>query len=478
LKLRHAAADPSDTAALLNQSGARILNTSFKPDPRTRGSLLIIVLWVVFGLVAITLYFANEMSLELHASDNRVSGLASEQAIDGAMRYAGYILTNQIVNGTNGNIPDPASYQSEAVPVGDAHFWFIGRDNNSQSQPGEVTFGLIDEGSKLNLNTASATNLYWLPNMTSEIAANIVDWRNTNGTTSVDGDGPTVYSALGYTAKNLPFETVDELRLVYGMNMDLFAGEDANHNGVLDANEIDANGNGTAAPGISEYVTVYSREPNPPGKVNISSLTTATAGPLRSLLQTNLTTTKATQILRKLGLVATGRGAGVVTVTFKSPLDFYLKSGMAEADFATIATNLTMTNSPYIKGRVNVNTASATVLACLLNGDTASAQQLVSYRLVNPGSLSSIAWVSDALTGNPAALSTLRAHDNLTTQSFQFTADIAALGPNGRGYRRVRFVFDTATGTPTLIYRQDLTRLGWALGKDARQTWLFAKDSQ
>jgi len=468
-----------------------------RPDRFSRGSILIIVLWVVFGLVAITLYFANEMSLELHASDNRVSGLAAEQAIEGAMRYAGYILTNQIVNGTNGNVPDPASYESEAVPVGDAHFWFIGRDLNNQAQPGEVTFGLVDEAAKLNLNTTPATNLSWLPNMTSEIAANIVDWRNTNNATATaDGDGPTVYPSMGYTAKGESFETVDELRLVYGMNMTLFAGEDANRNGVLDPNEVDANANGVVDPGFSEYVTVYSREPNPAGRVNISSLTAATAGPLRSLLQTNLTTTKASQILQRLGLVATRGGSGGggrntgrgatnnagaatgATVTFRSPLDFYLKSGMTSADFATLATNLTLTNSTYIRGRVNVNTANATVLACLLNGDTASAQQLVSYRVANPENLTSVAWVADALSGNTAALTALRARDNLTTQSFQFAAEIAALGPNGRGYRRVRFVFDTSTGTPTVIYRQDLTRLGWALGKDARQTWLIAKESQ
>jgi len=437
------------------------------------GSLLIIVLWVVFGLVAITLYFANEMSLELRASDNRVCGLASEEAIEGALCYASTILTNQIANGTNGNVPDPASYQSAALPVGTAHFWFIGRDNNGQAQPGQVTFGLVDEGSKLNLNTASITNLTWLPNITSEVAANIVDWRNTNNTTAIaDGDGPTVYSSLGYTAKGLPFETVDELRLVYGMNMAMFIGADANRNGALDPNETSTDG--TADPGISEYVTVYSREPNPAGKVNISSISSAAAGSLRSLLQTNLTTTKATQILRKLGLSS----KTPVTVTFHSPLDFYIKSGMASADFASIATNLTMTNSPYITGRVNVNTASAAVLTCLLNGDSESAQQLVSYRNTNPDALTSIAWLGDALTGNPTALATLRAHDNLTTRSFQFTADVAAIGPNGRGYRRVRFVFDTATGTPQLVYRQDLTRLGWALGKDARQTWLFAKDSQ
>ena len=57
----------------------------------------------------------------------------------------------------------------------------------------------------------------------------------------------------------------------------------------------------------------------------------------------------------------------------------------------------------------------------------------------------------------------------------QISADIAALGPNGRGYRRIRFVFDTSEGSPKIIYRQDLTHLGWALGKEVRNTWLLAK---
>ena len=151
---------------------------------------------------------------------------------------------------------------------------------------------------------------------------------------------------------------------------------------------------------------------------------------------------------------------------------------MTSSEFALIATNLTTVpaSRPYIEGRVNVNTASAPVLACLLNGDTAAAQQLVNYRQTNPNGLTSIAWVIDALGQDFAAdLQTLQSWDCLTTQSFQFSADIAAIGPHGRGYRRVRFVFDTSTGTPQIVYRKDLTNLGWALGKEARQKWLLAK---
>jgi hypothetical protein len=60
----------------------------------------------------------------------------------------------------------------------------------------------------------------------------------------------------------------------------------------------------------------------------------------------------------------------------------------------------------------------------------------------------------------------------LTGQSYQFSADIVALGKFGRGYRRARFVFDTTEGTPKIVYRQSLSHLGWALGLETRQVWL------
>ena len=68
---------------------------------RSQGSVLIIVLWVCLGLVGIALYFANSMTYELRASDNRVSGLVSDQAIEGAARYVGYMLQNFATNGTS-----------------------------------------------------------------------------------------------------------------------------------------------------------------------------------------------------------------------------------------------------------------------------------------------------------------------------------------------------------------------------------------
>lgn len=445
-----------------------------------KGSVLIIVLWIAFGLVALALYFANSMNFELRVADNRVSAQSADQAIEGAARYVNYLLNWQIQNGSNGCFPILMSYQCEAVPVGESHFWLLGRDTNNPVGPGTVCFGLVDEASKLNLNTAPSNAIIWLPRMTVDLTQAILDWRDTNAS------GPTVtYYAMqqpGYQCKSDPFETVDELRLLYGSTMDILVGEDVNRNGVLDPNETDENQNNMVDPGLVEYFTVYSREPNTNSdgsqKVQINPVN---VNALRGLLQTNFPSNYQ-QILARLGVVTGGGPRGgsnappTVTPRFASPLRFYRQSGLSSTEFAQIATNLTTKSGSFTEGRVNVNTASAAVLTCLLEGDSAAAQTLVNYRISNPAGLSSIAWIVDALGQNfPTDLQMLEAGDYITTQTYQFTADIAALGPHGRGYRRVKFVFDTSSGTPQIVYRQDLTHLGWALGKPAREKWLFAK---
>jgi type II secretory pathway component PulK len=446
-------------------------------ERRKNASVLIIVLWVCIGLVSIALYFANSMTYELRASDNRVSGLAADQAIEGAARYVGFILANLA---TNGAVPVSTQFSCEAVPVGDAKFWLIGRDPTGQNAT-EPAFGLIDEASKLNLNTANTNVLSYLPNMTPDFAQAILDWRGTNGVVSLD------YATLGYLPKNAPFETVDELRLVYGATVDLLAGDDINRNGVLDANEKDTTGTGELNSGLFEYTTVWTREPNfHSDGSSLTNVNTASEQKIQALLQADgvsSATTMGTSIHRNIHPA----NAGVNNCN--SLLDLALRCrnlGMSETDFAKICNDVTTSTNTYYRGRVNVNTAGADVLTALFMGlnpntiseQTASgaAQTLITYRQQNPGSLNSIGWLIDALGNNSPVITTLARGNYVTTKSFQFTADIAAVGPYGRGYRRVKFIFDTSEGTPIILYRQDLSRLGWALGDKARQT-LVAKET-
>jgi len=436
--------------------------TAGSAEKSQAGSVLIVVLWMAVGLVSIALYFANSMNYELAASDNRVNGLSAEQAIEGAARYVSFALQNFA---TNGAVPDNTQFKCAAVPVGDAKFWIIGRDPSGESST-DPYFGLIDEGGKLNLNNVSTNVFQYLPNVTLDFANAIMDWRGTNGIVSPD------YTSLGYEDKNAPFETVDELRLVYGADQSMLVGDDLNRNGVLDKNEKDANGNGEVEPGLIEYCTVYTREPNfhSDGSA-MTNVSNAGAAKIRSLLQNaSISTSYVNQLTNR---------------PYTGLFGFALRCkniGMSSADFANLANNVTTKTNTYIRNRVNVNTANADALGALIMGamgqnpdeSTAesAAQTLVTYRQQNPQNLTSVAWVIDALGNSSPAVTALASGDYITTHSYQFTADIAAVGAYGRGYRRVKFIFDVSDGTPIILYRQDLSRLGWALGEKARQNLL------
>ncbi len=433
------------------------------------GSVLIIVLWVSIGLVSIALYFANSMNYELRAADNRVNGLSAEQAIEGAARYVAYALQNFA---TNGAVPDNTQFQCAAVPVGDAKFWLIGRDPNA-ANPTEPYFGLVDEGGKLNLNNVNTNVFQYLPGMTTDFSEAVLDWRGTNGTVSLN------YASLGYAPKNAQFETVDELRLVYGADINLLAGEDINRNGILDKSEKDLNGNGALDPGLFEFVTVYTREPNfHADGSSLTNVNTASRSQMQALFQNAGVSTS------QIGALTRTNGNAR---PYASLLKFAVacrNASLSADDFSRIAGNITTSTNVYFRGRVNVNTASVDVLTALIMGGNvdeqaavSAAQTLVTYRQQNPSRLSSVAWIIDALGNTSPVITALAGGDYVTTHSYQFTADIAAVGAFGRGYRRVKFIFDISDGTPKILYRQDLGRLGWALGEKAREN-LVAKDTQ
>jgi hypothetical protein len=439
------------------------------PRSGEAGSVLIIVLWVAFGLIALTLYFAHAMSFEMRAADNRAAAMEADQAIAGAARYVSNVLASVREPAT---MPDIVNYRPEEVPIGDATFWLIGRSDRDVAAD-QMTFGLVDEASKLNLNAPWLTvdMLMNFPRMTAELAASILDWRDSDSNVT-DGGGAEndTYLRLNppYRCKDAAFESVEELRLVNGAYLDLVYGEDANLNGALDPNENDSDSSapaddrdGRLDAGFFDYFTAYTREAAldeyGSNRVNVTALNDQAT---RQQLLAALTTagiSDAQQIV-----------ARVQNPVPTSVLHFYILSQMSEEDFMKVETSLTTTN----QGLVNVNTASEAVLACIPGIGLENAPALVAFRRSNPNRFGTVAWVRDAVDQTAA----IQAGRYLTGRTYQFSADIAAVGRHGRGYRRVKFIFDTSEGPPMIRFRQDLTHLGWALGRQARQELSLANN--
>jgi len=338
-------------------------------------------------LTGLVLVFSRQMRVEALASGNLLASVQADGVVSGAARY----VANCLANNQDRTTLD-SEIQAEAVPLGDGMFWIIRPNPEDERQ---YAFGLVDESSKLNINTATVDMLICLPGMTSELAASIVDWRDSDSVIT-DGGGAedSYYLALAepYYCKNAPFETLDELLLVKGATRELLYGVDANRNGVVDDEEAGRQGpltdlNGLGQCGVCKYMTVYSREPSPPTKKGKKS------------------------------------------------------------------------SQPPPAGRINVNTAPREVLLCLPDLTASDVDQLIAVRTASGPDLSNVAWVAQVLP--PAALQKIA--PLITVNSYQFSADIVGVSANGRGFKRVRYVFDLCTVPPRILYCQDLTHFGWPL---------------
>jgi hypothetical protein len=255
--------------------------------------------------------------------------------------------------------------------------------------------------------------------------------------------------------KNAAFESVEELAQVNGgTDLTILYGSDTNLNHVLDPDE-EAAGATSFSPGLLEYLTVFSRQPNTTSTGTKRINVTQPSGALTRLLSSALGSTRGGQI------AATMRRAGPV----HSVLEFYNKSGMNPTEFAEVSGSLAMSGSAYSAGLINVNTASETVLECVPGITTSTAQQIVSTRQAQTEPITNLSWVAPLL-GKAASA---QAGPYLTAETYQVSADIAAVGAHGRGYRRTLFVIDNSTGTPEIVYRRNLSGLGWALGSQERQ---------
>lgn len=143
-----------------------------------------------------------------------------------------------------------------------------------------VRFGLIDESSKLNLNSLPLEKrhaklarqmLAGLPGMTPGIADAILDWLDADDVPREFGAESEYYRTLGapHSTRNGPLQSLDELLLVRGVTRELLFGEDANQDGWLDPNENDGdatwppdNADGVLQHGWISMLTLDSRETN------------------------------------------------------------------------------------------------------------------------------------------------------------------------------------------------------------------------
>ena len=429
---------------------------------RRRGTVLIVTMWILLVLAGLVLVLARAMRVEGDCSANEVAAMSADAIEQGAIQY---VLAS--VDGLQGQVPLETDTPCEAVPVGDGAFWIL----RPRSDDDRIySYGITDEAAKVNLNTATVDMLTKLPGMTAEFAASIVDWRDPDSEVTSGGAESEYYLMLQdpYECKNSPLETVEELFLVRGASKEILFAEDVNRNGILDAGENPSAFGGSLttgsrlARGIVNCVTVYSVEPG-----------TTSAGAARVYIN-DAQSPALNALLRRS--VSSDRIAGVLDRVrrerpFRNVMDFHFRAGLTIEEFEKVAPEITASRGTQ-RGLINVNTAPKEVLFCLPGLEESDVSALLARRATATATTTatttataqstSVAWVADVLPRAKA----IGVGGLITGQTFRFSADIVSIAANGRAFKRCRVVVDAQTSPPRVLYRQDLTHLGWPLSPD------------
>lgn len=429
-----------------------------------RGSTLIVAMWVLTALAGLVLILSYRVRVEAVAAANRLSQAQAEAAEHGAEQY--------LISTVSAEITSPGTMDDldmERRSVGDCFFWVMRPAGDDPQTP---EFGLCDEAARIDLNRATSAMLQKLPGITSDLADNIIAWRNP----AANGQGAQSDYYLGlpdpYRAKNAPFESVDELLLVKDITRDILFGYDRNRSGTLDAREVQSGGlasqinsSSDTGRGIYPFVTAWGVQASSPASTSSSSSTASaaidvnspqSANRLRTLLTSKIDRSRVDSVLQ---LTTSGR-------PFANVFDWYYRAQLKRDDFPKVMNSLTAnaTGPTSIAAKVNVNRAAREVLLCLPGLEDSDATAIITHRQTSTSTPTDISWLIDALTREKL----IKIGGLVAGTSRVFSGDIIAVSGDGRAFRRCRIVIDGRKSPPAIVYRRDLTDAGWPLDPQIR----------
>lgn len=205
---------------------------------RQHGMVLVLALWVLSILAA----FALSMGVSIRQKAMLVSRIEKREALhfiaqNGVQKarialidFFHKVKDRQTAEAKVYQYNNPEIFRSIAVDDGAADVFYENYDLGVEEPL--VLYGVEDEERKLNINTASQQELKRLfiialgftEEMATDLANAIVDWRTELDQSIVGFYGEQYYQRLtfSYEPKKAPFEKLEELLLVKGMNQPLY----------------------------------------------------------------------------------------------------------------------------------------------------------------------------------------------------------------------------------------------------------------
>lgn len=294
----------------------------------------------------------------------------------------------------NGNFYNDTSSFRE-IKLGRGSFSVLRRGRTDEG--GGIIYGVSDEESRLNVNTADTNALEQLPNLTPDVATAILNWHG--GDATANAAEAQYYAGLQppYQPRNGPFQTIRELLMVRGVTPELLLGRDRQQNGLL--GDIDEKGGDASSSvdsadlGWAGNLTVDSSvaSVNAAGetRVNIQSADenalTAIQGitpPIAKAITAYRGKNQFTSIADLLDVTPPSQN-GNNSQNFGATDSTGSGKVIDEKLFTQIADDIAVNDNQSVPGAINLNTASLEVLICLPGVTREIAQAIISQRQSN-----------------------------------------------------------------------------------------------
>lgn len=339
-----------------------------------------------------------------------------------------------------------------------------------------IRYGITDESSKLNLNTATRQQLTTLIQVVlrnqhvnaDDLVKAILYWRSPVKEGQEDEAEDAYYQTLDhpYAVKHAPFDSVEELLMVRGITGQILFGEDWNRNGMLDASENDGdasfppdNANGQLDMGLYPFLTVWSSEPNS-SNLNRPRVYLNQSGALTAdKLPPGTTTEQVTAIN-----LAKTRGS------FKTPLDLVIGDGEHEPAFAmedlpSVLDDYTTVKAQTRDGLVNVNTAPVEVLQAVGFTEDEARRIVMTRASLTGKDKTTLAWLIQQGVVDMERLNDPKLFNGLTARGFQFRVESIGFADHIGAFCRLEVIIKMNGRVCQIASWRDLSGLGlgWPL---------------
>ena len=439
-------------------------------NPRVETGIALVGVLVIVGLlsmIAISLLFRMQAAATASATS-----LRSEQAW--AITLSGLDRAIDVVSDPTrtslGWIDNPTDFEHQLVYDDGLDKWYFSVFRRSELGTEEIAFGVVEEASKLPLNATNVLQLMKVPNMTLPAAEALADFVDGDSIARDNGAEQDLYDLMpvAYSIPNQPVSFLDEFLMAQGVSAGHLYGEDANRNHKLDANENDAdtlfppdNQDGTLGDGLHRFFTLHSRDWNvnrnnqPRLDINSAPLDPAPAG----LSEETITFLEAKRKLGEPIVSLIELVDASLTVTEENQAQRELKSGIGPGDLGQLMDRYTTDAQRVRPGRVNINTAPASILAQVEGIDEALGNAIVSTRQgLSPEASRSIAWLLEERLLDAGQFRQIE--PRISARSFQFHVQVIGYAlPSGR-YCVIEAIVDLIGPEPRILYLRDLTKLG------------------